>query len=266
AERTAIHDYAFQHQGDADVAETCAALLFDPDRVRRLLASECIYGLNSAAVTPIMHWGLDAIEAEKDPAVLERMTWAFGNGEAPVAKVDDRLLADVEKLTADPKTAVAAGWLFGAEFKSYLLASGPAAPPAAQARAIKALREADTPMMRAAFNVALEKLEDKPAVCAAIDADLDPSFAGWWPAAEAIVTLKGACVTKLQKAIDLVLAQLPKDPHIELLASFDTRFELEPDVRKKILAALRTAKLPDWAKDRQQKAIAQFSAPPAVRH
>ncbi|MFT3695105.1 MAG: hypothetical protein QM831_18355 [Kofleriaceae bacterium] len=262
AELKAIHEYAFQNQNNADTAETCVAFFTDPDRVRRLLAAECIYGLNSATDTPILHWGLDAVEAEKDPAVVERMTWGLSNAEAPIAKLDDRVLADVEKLTADPKTAQAAAWLFGAEFKSYLMQEGPKAPPQAQARAVKALTEDGTPMMHAAFNVALEKLEDKPAVCAAIDQDLDPKFKAWSMAADAIPTLKDACVTKVQKAIDLMLAQLAKDPHIDLLMRYDNRFELDPDVRKKILATVKSVKLESWQQDAQKKAIAQFSAPP----
>lgn len=264
-ELKAIHEYAFQHQGSADVAETCVAFFSDPDRVRRLLAAECTYGLNDAAQTPILHWGLDALETEKDPAVQERMAWGLMGAQAMTAKLDDRVLADVEKLSADPKTAQAGAWLFGAEFKSYLMGEGPKSPPAAQARAIKALREDGTPMMRAAFDVALTKLEDKAAVCDAIDADLDPAFKNWWMAADAIITMKDACVTKLPKAIDLTLDQLPKDWHLELLTRYDSRFELDPAVRKKILDRLRKTKVEGWKQDPLKKAIDQFAKPPAPK-
>ena len=49
AEYKAMGDYAFQHQDDKGVAETCAAFLADPDPKKRLLAATCLDHLNARA-------------------------------------------------------------------------------------------------------------------------------------------------------------------------------------------------------------------------
>src|SRR3954469_3607226 len=70
-ELKAISDYAFQHQGSTEAAETCAAFLADPDPLKKKLAAECLAHFNSNGVTPSLGFALDAIEAEKDPKIQE---------------------------------------------------------------------------------------------------------------------------------------------------------------------------------------------------
>src|SRR5512140_3150982 len=65
----AVGDYAFQHQDDKGVAETCSAFLHDPDQKKRLLAATCLDHLNARTATTQLGVAMDAIELEKDEMV-----------------------------------------------------------------------------------------------------------------------------------------------------------------------------------------------------
>src|SRR5450755_867478 len=82
----AIGDYAFQHQGSTEAAETCAAFLSDPDNKKRLLAAECLFHFNAVGKTPELGFALDAIETEKEPKTLEEIAWGISGAEAVTAK------------------------------------------------------------------------------------------------------------------------------------------------------------------------------------
>ncbi len=263
-EYKAIHDYAFQHQGSEEAAETCAAFLTDPDQVKRLLAAECLNGFNAVTVTKVFAWGLDAVEAETIPEVQKEIAWGIMNAEAVTAKQDDRVIADIKKLSANPQTAAAASNLLDSLFPSYLIGSGPKPPPAAQQLALDALRLDDSPMQYTALNIALTHLDDKAAVCAALDAAITPTAKTWWMAAEGIVTMKDACRALLPKIIDIALARAAtNNPRLEVLQDFDHAFELEPPTRAAIAKALRAAKanVPSEYRDDLEKLAKQYSAP-----
>jgi len=263
-EYKAIHEYAFQHQGSEEAAETCAAFLADPDQVKRLLAAQCLYGFNSVTQTKVFAWGLDAVETETVPAVQKEIAWGIMKGEAVTAKQEDRVIADIKKLSANPQTATAASNLLDSLFPSYLIGSGPKPPPAAQQLALDALRLDDSPMQYTVLNVALTHLDDKPAVCAALDAAITPTAKTWWMAAEGIVTMKEACVALLPKTIDIALARAATDnPRLEVLEDFDHAFEIEPPTRATIAKALRAAKakVPSEYRDDLEKLAKQYSAP-----
>jgi hypothetical protein len=263
-EYKAIHDYAFQHQGSEEAAETCAASLADPDQVKRLLAAECLNGFNAVTETKVFAWGLDAVEAETIPEVQKEIAWGIMNAEAVTAKQDDRVIADIKKLSANPQTVSAASNLLDSLFPSYVIGSGPKPPPAAQQLALDALRLDDSPMQYTALNVALTHLDDKAAVCAALDAAITPTAKTWWMAAEGIVTMKDACLALLPKIIDVALARAAtNNPRLEVLQDFDHAFELEPPTRAAIAKALREAraKVPSEYRDDLEKLAKQFSAP-----
>ncbi len=264
AEYKAIHEYAFQHQGSEDAAETCAVFLADPDQVKRLLAAQCLYGFNAVTQTKVFAWGLDAVEAEKVPAVQQEIAWGIMNGEAVTANQADRVIADIRKLSVGPQTATAASHLLDSLFPSYLIGSGPKPPPAAQQLALDALRLDDSPMQSTAINVALIQLDDKPAVCAALDAAITPTAKTWWMAAEAIVTMKDACVALVPKTIEVALAHAATDnPRLEVLAQLDHAFEIEPATRAAVAKVLRAAKakVPSEDRDDLEKLAKQYSAP-----
>ncbi|HET9987719.1 MAG TPA: hypothetical protein VFQ65_04350, partial [Kofleriaceae bacterium] len=223
-EYKAIGDYAFQHQGSTDASETCAAFLSDPDPLKKKLAAECLAHFNAVGVTPSLGFALDAIDAEKDPKIREEIAWGIKSAEAVTAHLEERVLSVVHQLAADPKTETAASYVFSSLFPQYMMGSGPKPPAKAQALAIASLRTDGTAMQREAFN-AVKLLDDKAAVCAAIDADLTPAAKQWALAADALADMKDACVANLAKTIDFVLARLAAgDDHLEILRRYDSVF------------------------------------------
>jgi len=266
-ELKAIGDYAFQHQGSTEAAETCAAFLGDPDNKKRLLAAECLFHFNAVGKTPELGFALDAIETEKEPKTLEEIAWGISGAEAVTAKLDDRVLTVSQKLMADPKTDTAAGYLFGTLFPQYMMGSGPKPPIKAQTLAIASLTRDGTGMQREAFN-AVKMLDDKAAVCTALDSDLRVDAKRWADAADAIVAMKDACVANLAKTIDFTLARLAAgDAHLELLRRFDSVFDLDAPTRAKIQKAVRAAraKAEDWQRKDFDATADQFSKPPKPR-
>jgi len=263
AEYKAIGEYAFQKQGDAAVAETCAAFLTDPDLGKRLLAAECIYKLNAVGKTPVLGAALDALETEKDPLVKVRIAWGISGAEAVTAKLDDRVLAVVNKLAADPLTELAAGYLFASLFPQYMMGSGPKPPAKAQALAIDAIGRDNKSMQNAAFN-AIRMLDDKPAVCAALKAIIRPDAKSWPNAAAAMAQLKDACVADVPRVIDLTLDQMAKgEMHLDVLKDFDRAFELDAPTRAKIAKACKASrsKAPDWERKSVDEVAAAFAKP-----
>jgi hypothetical protein len=264
-ELKAIGDYAFQHQGSTEASETCAAFLADPDPLKKKLAAECLAHFNSNGVTPSLGFALDAIEAETDPKIKEEIAWGIKSAEATTAHLDDRVLAIVQRLAADPKTETAASYVFSSLFPQYMMGSGPKPPAKAQAVALQALRADGTAMQREAFN-AVQLLDDKPAVCAAIDADLSATAKQWALAADAVASMKDACIASLAKTIDFVLARMVAgDDHLEILRRYDAVFDLDAATRAKISKAIRTArpKATEWKRKGYDETAAQFSKPAA---
>lgn len=262
-ELKAISDYAFQHQGSAEASETCAAFLADPDPLKKKLAAECLAHFNSNGVTPSLGFALDAIEAEKDPKIKEEIAWGIKDAEAVTAHLDDRVLAVTQKLAADPKTETAASYVFSSLFPQYMMGSGPKPPAQAQAVALASLGADGTAMQREAFN-AVKLLDDKSAVCAAIDADLSATAKQWALAADAVASMKDACVANLAKTIDFVLAKVAAgDDHLEILRRYDSVFDLDAPTRAKIAKAIRAAraKAAEWKRKDFDDTAAQFAKP-----
>src|SRR5450432_1551381 len=262
-EYKAIGDYAFQHQQSAEAAETCAAFLGDPDSNKKLLAAECLFHFNSITQTTQLGFALDAIDAEKDPQIIERIAWGIGRAEAVTAKLDDRVLATVTKLMANPKTEAAAGDLFESLFPQYMMGSGPKPPIKAQTLAIASLTHDGTGMQRTAFN-GVKMLDDKKAVCAALDSELRLD-GRWSDAADAVADMKDACVANLAKTIDFVLVRLAAgDEQLGVLRRYDSVFDLDAATRAKIAKAIRAArgKAPDYRKKVYDDTAADFSKPP----
>ena len=96
--------------------------------------------------------------------------------------------------------------VFMSLFPQYMLSWARASREGASGRAPGAARDG-TAMQRAAFD-AVSLLDDKPGVCAAIDADLRPDAKQWALSAEAVAHMKDACVASLAKTIDFVLARM----------------------------------------------------------
>lgn len=262
-----VGDYAFLKQNSVDVAETCAAYIQDHDVPRRLLAAECLYKLNSTAKVSVFGNLLDAIEVEKDDAVREALCWAAMGAEAVTAKLDDRALALTQKLAADPKSATAAGWLFHSMFPQYLMGKGPKPPAKAQAYALEALKQDNTPVQRAALD-AVSLLDDKAAVCAALDGNLRADAKNWSGSADAIAAMKDACVANLAKTIDFVLERLKAgDDNIRVLSRYDYVFDLDAPTRAKIAKAIRAAKAkaPEWQRKEFDETAGKFEKPPVKR-
>lgn len=267
-EYKAVGDYGFQNQGSAEVAETCAAFLRDEDIKKRLLAAHCLDSLNARGVTTQFAAGLDALEAEADDKVRERIAWAIKDAEAMDTPVHERALEIVKKFAADPKRAVAGGYLFWSFFPQYMMGSGPTASPAAQALAIASLDQDATPLQRTAFD-SVTLIEDKPAVCAALVRAMRPDAKQWAGAAEAMASLKDACITDIPNAVNFAIERLlAGDIDLPTFERFDRRYPLEPATRKKIVAALKKARSPgfvrkvgDWEIKNIDKTIAQLSKP-----
>ena len=183
-------------------------------------------------------FALDAIEAEKDPKIEEEIAWGIKDAEAVTAHLDDRVLAVTQKLAADPKTETAASYVFSSLFPQYMMGSGPKPPAKAQAVALASLGADGSAMQREAFN-AVKLLDDKSAVCAAIDADLSATAKQWALAADAVASMKDACVANLAKTIDFVLAKVAAgDDHLEILRRYDSVFDLDAPTRAKIAKAI----------------------------
>lgn len=262
AEYKAMGDYAFQHQDDKGVAETCAAFLADPDPKKRLLAATCLEHLNARTQTTVLGFAMDAIETEKDADVRKQIAWGIKSAEATTAKLDDRVILLVNKLAADPKGEEAAGDLFGTLFPQYLMGSGPKPPPKAQALALDAIKRDGTGMQRTVLN-ALALLDDKPATCAALDSMIDPAKKSWGEAASGLADLKDACAANLPHAIEIVRKQLATDARVDVLRKYDRVFELDAATRASIVKALRAAKpkAAEWKRKDFDEAIAAFSKP-----
>ena len=262
-EYKAIGDYAFQHQGSTEAAETCAAFLSDPDPLKKKLAAECLAHFNARGVTPVLGFALDAIEAEKDPKIREEIAWGSKDAEAVTAHLEDRVLAVTQKLAADPKTETAASYVFSSLFPQYMMGSGPKPPEKAQALALASLRADGTAMQREAFN-AVKLLDDKAAVCAAIEADLTPAAKQWALAADAVASMKDACVASLAKTIDFILARRAAgDDHLEVLQRYDSVFDLDAATRVKLAKAIRAAqpKATEWKRKGFGEIAVQFEKP-----
>lgn len=262
-EYKAVGDYAFQHQGSEQVAATCAGFLGDADASKRLLAAACLDRLNARTATTQLGRALDAIEHEQDPVVREQIAWAIKNAEAVTAKLDDRVIATVNRLAADPASERAAGYLFGTLFPQYLMGRGPKPPPAAQALALEALGRDGSSMQRAALN-AVRLLDDQPAACAALGKAIRPDAKRWGEAAAALADVGAACAADAPKVVDFALERLAAgDVAFEAFEKLDRAFDLGAPTRAKIAKALKRArpKLPEWQRSRADKAAAAFAAP-----
>ncbi|HPH64315.1 MAG TPA: hypothetical protein PLF40_01150 [Kofleriaceae bacterium] len=267
-EYKAVGDYGFQKQGSVEVAETCAAFLRDEDIKKRLLAARCLESLNGAGVTTQFAAGLDALEAEADDKVREQIAWSIKGAEAMATSVHERALEIVKKFAADPKRAVAGGYLFWSFFPQYMMGKGPTASLAAQALAIASLDQDDTPLQRTALD-SVTLLEDKPAVCAGLVRAMRPDAKRWADAAEALASLKEQCSKDIPNALNFAIERLlAGDIKLLTFERFDRRYPIDPATRQKILAALKKArssgfvrKVSDWELKDIDKTIAQFSKP-----
>ena len=137
----------------------------------------------------------------------------------------------------------------------------------AQAAALQALRADGTAMQRAAFD-AVSLLDDKPGVCAAIDADLRPDAKQWALAAEALAHMKDACVASLAKTIIVVPGWMAAgDDHLEILRRYDAVFDLDAATRAKISKAIlaRRARRPPNGSARTSTRRQRSSASPQRR-
>ncbi|MBP9084583.1 MAG: hypothetical protein KBG15_00630 [Kofleriaceae bacterium] len=267
-ESKAVGDYAFQNQNSAAVGETCAAFLRDPDVKKRLLAATCLDHLNTGAKTPYFAAVLDALEAESDDAVRDQIAWGIKSAHAMASKIDARVLALVTTFAADPKRDKAAGYLFWSFFPQYMMGSGPKPSAAAQALAIEALNRDDSGLQRTAFD-SVNLLDDKPAVCAALVQAMRPDGKKWGEAAEAMASLKDACIADIPQAVQFTIERLlAGDINVRALERFDRKYELEGATRKNILAALQKAKSPgfvrklsEWERKDIDATIAKFAKP-----
>ena len=149
-----------------------------------------------------------------------------------------------------------------------MMGSGPTASPAAQALAIASLDQDATPLQRTAFD-SVTLLADKPAVCAALVRAMRPDAKQWAGAAEAMASLKDACIADIPNAVNFAIERLlTGDIDLPTFERFDRRYPLEPATRKKIVAALKKARSPgfvrkvgDWEIKNIDKTIAELSKP-----
>jgi hypothetical protein len=223
--------------------------------------------MNAVSATTQLGAALDAIEKEQDPVVREQLAWGIKSAEAVTAKLDERVLAVVNKLAADPKAETAAGHLFGTLFPQYMMGSGPKPPKAAQALALESLGRDGTYMQRTAFN-SVKMIEDKVAVCAALGKVLQPDSKRWSDAVGSMIDLKDACAADLPKTIDFMLERLAAgDASLGVLQRIDHVYELDAPTRAKIASALKTArpKVKEWERKRLDETVGVFSKPRAAK-
>jgi len=196
-----IAKLAFENQSDDKLAASCVGALRDPDPSTRVLAAECMKGFNDRARIPHLAAGLDAFEAEKDAKVRDIIACAFSNGNARESGVEDRVIALVRKLAANPSDDRAAGCLLGSMFPQYLFGKTDPPSKAAGDLALEMARKTGSVQTRALAAVAL--LTDRRAeVCEALAEIVGSSGDRWGPVVEAIAKVGDACVANLEPVID----------------------------------------------------------------
>ncbi len=263
-ERKAAGEYAFQHQQSKEVAATCAELLRDGNTAVKLVAAHCLDRLTSVAVTPVLAHALDSLEAEKSKTVRKQFAWSIKGAEAVTAKLEDRVLALVDKLIKADEEA-AAGNVLDTLFPEYMMSSGPKPPKAAQQIVLAALKNKKGDLyIRACDKIRL--VEDKAAACKALaEAAVPEDKTDWWRAMAAFSEIKPPCVEQATTVVENVLAAgdkaIAESP--DYLGRIGENYELTPDLRKKAAAALTKAKkvTPEWKHKRVDTAIADFTKP-----
>lgn len=231
ADDKTVADFAFQHQNDTHVATACAAALASSDRVVRLRAATCLEHLTALADTSVLGGALDAIDAETDPEVRERVAWGIKGAEAVTAGLDDRVIAMVSKYPDDT-----GAHLFDTLFPQYLASHGPTPPAKAQALALAAIGQDGTPLQLRALD-AIRLLDDKPAVCRALHAALRPDAKRWTDVVEAISAVGEPCRAEVPAIVDALVAS--KKPQARAVTLIDHGFALDAATRGKLLAAVR---------------------------
>jgi len=199
---------AFEQQSDSKLAASCAAALRDPEPTTRGLAAVCMSGFNDRTRIPLLAAGLDAFEAEKEPTLRAAIACAFSNGNARESGVEDRVIALVRKLAAEPGGDVPASCLLDSMFPQYLMQASEPPSKAAGDLALEMLGKEGRLKTRALEVVGL--LSDrKPEVCKALAA-VATSEDSWAPAVDTMATLGDACAAELDPIID-VIATAMKD-------------------------------------------------------
>jgi hypothetical protein len=263
-EREVAGKYAFEHQQSVAIAATCAELLEHSNQSVKLVAAHCLDQLTAIATTPVLGPVLDTLEAEPDVTARRAIAWGIKGAEAATAKLEDRVLALVDKLARTPEDEAAAGNVLDTLFPQYLMDTAPKPPPAAQAVVLAALaRKQGDLFIRACDLVRL--VEDKPAACAAVAAAIDPGASEWWRALAALNDLGAPCASHAPAAIEVALAQYAKGKidTPEQLGRLARTFELTPELRKKAAAGVKAARktAPEWQRKAVDAAAAELAKP-----
>lgn len=263
AERKAAGEYAFQKQQSKEVAATCAELVRDGNQAVKLVAAHCLERLTAVAVTPVLGYTLDSLEAETNKTVRKQIAWAIKGAEGATAKLEDRVLALVDKLVKAGEEDTA-GSVLDTLFPQYLMASGPKPPKAAQQVVLAAFPNKKGGLFVRACDL-VRLVEDKPAACKAVAAAAAPEDkTDWWRALAAFNDLGAPCAELAPGVLEKVIAddKSAVDQPREM-TRFAQKFELTPELRKQAAAALTRAKkdAPDWKKKTLDEAIAAFGKP-----
>ncbi len=201
-----IKKLAFEHQSDDALAASCAAALTDPEPTTRGLAAACMSGFNDRTRIPFLAAGLDAMEAEKEPRMRNVIACGFSSGNARESGVEDRVIALVRKLAAEPDGDVPASCLLDSMFPRYLMQKTDAPSKAAGDLALEMLDKEGRLKTRALEAVGL--LSDrKPEVCKAL-AKVATTSDAWAPAVDTMAGLHDACAAELDPVIDVIAAAM----------------------------------------------------------
>lgn len=266
-EREAAGKYAFNKQQSKEIAATCAELVRDPDQAVKLVAAHCLFSLTSVAITPVLGHVLDSIEAEKHRIVRRQIAWGIADAQAVTAKLEDRVIALVEKLASKPEDEDAAGSVLDTLFPEYMLGSAPKPPKKAQDIVLGAFaRKKGGLFIRACDKVRL--VEDKAAACKAVAGAIVADSPEWWRALAALndIARQGApCGEYAPAALAVALEVYGKGDITapQELWKFAEVFELTPEQRKQAAADVTKikAKAPDWKKKDLDRVIETFKKP-----
>jgi len=206
-----IKKLAFQNQSDDKLAASCVSALRDPKPSTRGLAATCMNGFNDRTRIPHLAAGLDAFEAEKEPTIRVAIACAFSSGNARESGVEERVIALVRKLAAEPQDNRVAACLLDSMFPQYLLQATKPPSKAAGDVALEMLSKAGSLKARAIEVVGL--LSDrKPEVCAAL-AKIATSGDSWAPALDTMANLRDACLADLDPVIDVVVQAMNENKY-----------------------------------------------------
>lgn len=194
-----IEKLAFNHQSDKKLAAGCAEALTDEKPSTRGLAASCLKSFNERAKTPFMAAGLDAYEAEKQPALKLAIACALSRNNAHAAGVHDRVIALVRSLAAEPNGDQPASCLFSSLFPSYLMVKSDTPSKAAGDLALEYTQKTGRLLQRA-LEALPQMIDRKPEVCASLGKVA--ASAQWASAVQSMAKLGDACIAELNPVVE----------------------------------------------------------------